>query len=134
MDKMYDASTKYRYTETKQIFPRTSLTWKQNNNGLMKIEDEEHEELRIKRDPDNLSKVMKRMKCTQPFKYAGITTTPDGDPNSSIKALRLICYNFKANLSRTDLPSEYYKKALHTIFVPRICYQTAVYNISFMKY
>ena len=110
------------------------LTWKQNKQGLMKLEDEEYEELRIQQAPGNPPTVMKRMKFTQPFKYVGITTTPDGDTNSSIKALNAICYTFKTNINITELPSEYYKKALHTIFVPRIRYQTAVYNISFKEY
>ena len=94
--------------------------------------DEEYEELRIQSDES--STVMKRMNSTQPFKYVGITTTPDGDPTSSVNALKQICYAFRANLHRTDLTSEYYKKALHNIFVPRVRYQTAVYNISYMQY
>ena len=65
------------------------IAWRMNHKGLMEMYEKSLPELIIPQQTQNSSaSTIKRLQINEPFKYVGITTTPDGNTTHSINQLK----------------------------------------------
>ena len=78
---------------------------------------------------DNNQSTIQRLSIHDKQKYVGITTSPSGDINHPIQALKKICNTFIYDINRANITREDMDIAFRTMFLPKLFYQLTLYSL-----
>ena len=106
------------------------IEWYYTKKGLLKMINDN--------DTDtptyNTNEKIKRNNNDEPFKYLGITTSPNGDQLHPINTLKQICSDFVYSLYRAPINERDAEVALRFKLLPKIQYQIIAYSITRNQY
>ena len=79
------------------------LQWKFNKNGIPTMCNKIDDEIIMSTNDNSTNEILTRLRNNKAYKYVGITTSPNGNTDESIKALQKICNEFAYNIQTSSI-------------------------------